>query len=151
MADITKRARKRVAHHLEPGETVEIAIFVEPRGTYGIGAVALVVAPRSAARKMAERADRAHDEQGGMAAGFPGEPAAIVVTQSRIIVVPTNGIRFGEPALVVPLGSLLVRSVERRGLAKRMQLVFTDGSMVTVDSQLLQPIDRFADTVGRTA
>ena len=149
MADITKRTGKRLAAHLENGESVRVALFVEPKGTYGLGAFALAAAPRTTMRRMDRKARERHGEEGGIAAGFPGRSSVIAVTDRRILVAPTNGLKFEAPELTVPLGSMFVQSMARRGMGRRIELVFSDGSGVEVDAQRLQPFDEFADTVGR--
>ncbi len=141
MANITKRAAKRVRDHLHADETVSVAILVEPKGTYGPGMAALAAAPLLAGRALAQRAEDANRNQGGLAAGFPGRSCAVVATDRRVLVVPSNGLSFGEPVLVVDRGAVQIGDVRRKGLGRRARFTFTDGSSVEVDAQRGQPID----------
>ena len=58
MANITRRAAKRLADHLLDGEEVEVAVLVEPKGTYGLGMVAMTLLPRTTDDALTGRADR---------------------------------------------------------------------------------------------
>jgi hypothetical protein len=149
MADISKRLMRKLAAHLAEDERIEVAVLVEPRGTYGLGMLKMVASPRAGARRIADKASEAHRDAGGMAADFPGEPAAIVVTDSRVLVVPGNGLRFGDPAMTIGRGSLLVRSTRWMGLGRRIELVFADGTVVVVDASMGQPFGRLAAALGR--
>jgi hypothetical protein len=103
---------------------------------------------RAGARRVAQAAAETHQQQGGMAAQFPGEPAAIAVTDSRVIVVPGNGLRFGDPVMSIGRGSVLVRSVRRHGFGRRIELVFADGTGVEVDASMGQSFRRLMDLLG---
>jgi hypothetical protein len=146
MADITKRTGKKMAEYLQPGETVRAAVLVEPKGTYGLGGAGLVVAPRTTTGVLEGRA--AESRPDGLANSFPAGPAVIAVTDRRVLVAPSNGMRFDAPAVDVPLGTLLVRSISGKGLGKKIELVFSDGTGVTVDAQRGQPFDDLSSLLG---
>ncbi len=143
MADITKRTAKRIADHLSEGETVDAAMLCEPKGTYGPGMVALAVLPRIVGRRMERHAGATNEETGGLAATFPGKSCVVAITNVRILVVLSNGMTFGEPVLVLDRDELAIGGIERKGLGKRVQFVFGDGSAVLVDAQRGQPFDTF--------
>lgn len=148
MADITKRTAKRIAKHLQPGEDVEVAVLIEPKGTYGPGIVAVALLPRTMTKVMGNSAAEANAAAGGLAAAFPGGSAALTITNQRVLVVPSNGLTFKAPAAVYPLGSVVVGEITRKGLGRRLQLVFADGSAVQVDMQRWQPIDKLQSLLG---
>jgi hypothetical protein len=148
MADITKRTAKRIADHLNDGEQVQVAMLIEPKGTYGPGMVAVALLPRTMSRSLERSADESNQASGGLAAQFPGGSAALTVTDQRILVVPSNGMTFKAPEAVYPLGSVVVGEVTRKGLGRRMQLVFADGSAVQVDMQRGQPLERLQQLLG---
>lgn len=150
MADITKRTTRKLGEHLEDGEQPVAALLVEPRGTYGLGAIAIAALPRTAGRKLDDRAAREHASEGGIAAGFPSRGAAVLVTDRRFIAAPSNGITFGAPALALARGSVKVVSLTRRGIGRHLELVFDDGSAVAVDAGYGQPFGRFAGALGFT-
>ena len=149
MANITRRAAKRLADHLLDGEEVEVAVLVEPKGTYGLGMVAMTLLPRTTDDALTGRADRRNAESGGLAARFPGESCAIAVTGTRILVAPTNGLRWRPPAMTLHRGQMFVDDSRGRGLGRRLGLVFHDGTGVQVDAQRGQPMNRFVEAVGR--
>ncbi|MCP3939164.1 MAG: hypothetical protein GY708_27765 [Actinomycetia bacterium] len=135
--------QRKLASHLDSDETLTAAILVEPKGTYGAGMIALAALPRLAGRKLAEKADEANDDAGGMAARFPGESSVVAVSDRRVLVVASNGLTVEEPAMIMDRGEIAVADSKRKGLGRRLQLVFADGSGVTVDAQSMQPFDRF--------
>jgi hypothetical protein len=73
----------------------------------------------------------------------------VIVTDTRVLVVPSNGLTFKETALELDSRELLVGDIRPRGLARRVQLVFRDGSHVEVDVQRGQSPEAFAAVVGR--
>ena len=149
MADLTKRAGKRLRHHLDEGETVEVAVLLEPKGTYGPGMVAVALLPRAMTRHLDGRAEAAQADEGGLAARFPARSAVLTVTDRRILVAPSNGLTFGDPALQLDRGEITMGRVARKGLGRRLQLVFADGSAIEVDLQRGQPLDRLEAAIGR--
>jgi len=134
MADITKRRTRQLADHFADGEESIVAILVEPSGTYGFGMFAPFAAPRTATRKLADRATDDHGADGGIAEGFPGEASVIMVTDRRALVGPSNGLKVSAPASEAPLGSVKVRSISAKGFGKRIELVLASGSGVAVDA-----------------
>jgi hypothetical protein len=148
VADITNRANKKVAPHLEAGEAVRVAVLVESKGTYGLGSFGLAPAPRTTSRMPAETQGSTQMEEGGMAAAFPLSSAVIAVTNRWVRVSPSNGLSFGAPVLSVPIGSLPVRSIEAKGLGRPLELAFSDGSRVTVDAQRGQPFEELVAALG---
>lgn len=149
MADITRRTAKRIAAHLGAGETVEAALLCEPRGTYGAGMVALALLPRTMARHIDRRAEARQHAEGGIAAAFPTETVVIAITDARVLVLPSNGLRFGSPALVLDHDQMALGETRSRGLGRRQRLVFADGSAVEVDLQRGQPVGRVEELLGR--
>jgi hypothetical protein len=143
VANITGRVQKKLATYLATGETVEAALLVEPKHTYGIGAVATAVAPRTASRHLAEQAATRHQGSPGMAHGFPGQPCVVAKTSARILVSVSNGLSFSAPVLELPLGGLIIRDHTKKLLGHRLTLAFLDGSSVVVDAQWGQPFDAF--------
>ncbi len=148
MADITKRTAKRLAKHLAPGEHVVVAVLVEAKGALGAGAIGAALLPRTTTRRLERKAGEAHAEQDGLAAGFPGRSSVVVVTDRRILVAPSNGLKFEAPALEINRGGMLLNDRRARGLGQRLQFVFGDGSAVEVDAQRMQPFDRLAEELG---
>ena len=149
MADITRRTAKKIARHLESDETVDLAVLMEPKGTYGLGMIALAAMPRTTMRRLKRGATEANEGEGGVAAGFPTRSSVLVVTNRRVLVVPSNGLTFGDPELEISLGGVLVGEIVGKGMGKRMTLVFGDGSAVTVDMQRGQPLDSLVERLGR--
>ena len=147
MADITKRTQKRGADHLD-GEQVEAALLCEPKGTYGLGMVPGVLMPRTTIDVLAGRAVDSNDAEGGIAAHFPGESCVLAVTPTRVVVMPSNGLRFDPPALVLERRDVRVGEVTRKGLGKRVRLVFADGTAVDVDAQRGQPFAELVHLLG---
>ncbi len=144
MADLTKRAQKRLADHLRAGESVQAALLCEPKGTYGMGMVALALVPRFADSALADRSAAANQESGGIAASFPSSSCVVAITECRVVVVESNGLRFGAPVLELPLADIAVDQIAGKGLGKSLRFAFSDGSAVSVDAQRGQPFDRFA-------
>jgi hypothetical protein len=147
MADITRRAARRMADHLGEGEPVRAALLVEPSGSYGLGAFWTAAAPRAGARRLAERAAQERVRQGGLAARFPTGPGIVVVTDRRLLVAPSNGLRFGDPVIELPPGGIRIADVRRRGLARRLVLLLADGTSLTADAQPLQRLRRFEEAL----
>lgn len=145
MADITRRATRKLADHLRPGELVHAAVLCEPKGTYGAGAVALVVMPRTTDRHLARRATEARD---GLASLLPGSSFALVITSDRILISTTGGIRFAEPAPILGHDDVFAGELVAKGLGRRLTLVFSDGSATDVDLQRGQPVDRVVALLG---
>ena len=146
MADITGRVRKRAAHLFDDGEVVLVAILVEPKGTYGAGSVAVAALPRLSTALLANRA--ASDRPDGFASTFPSKPAAVVVTDRRVAVIPSNGIGFSAITAEYARTDLVVADNVGRGLGRRLTLAFVDGSSVVVDVQRGQPFELFAASLG---
>lgn len=150
MADITKRANKRLREHLATGETVEVALLVEPAGTYGLAGVAMAALPRTTGRHLNDKAAERYDAAGGIAAELPAEPFALVVTGHRVLMAPTNGLRWKPPALAIPRGQIKVAVAGSKAFGRRVRLAFADGTGADVDVQRGQPLMRLVDAVGTT-
>ena len=148
MANLTKRVAKKLADRLDEGETVTVALLVETPGTYGGGAVGLVLAPRVMRPRLEQVAREERADQVGQAVEFPLGSCALVATDQRIIVVLSNGLIFGKTVLDLPLGGLRIGGVRQRLLARQVELVFSDGSSVTVDVQRAQPFKAFVAALG---
>lgn len=148
MANITKRMNKKLAGWLEPGETVEIALLLEPKGQYGVGMLATALAPRTSQRSMAKRdaADRATAP--GIAASVPVGSQVMAVSQTRVRFARSNGLTVSEPELVLPREAVRVGRIEGKGLGKRVTLVFHDGSSVVFDAQRGQPFGELEQGLG---
>lgn len=147
MADLTKRASKRLAGHLGEGEVVIAALLCEPRGTYGIGSIALVAMPRTTGRILDERAE---EERDGMAARLPPSGFVLAVSsERRVLVSASNGLTFAAPGPIFEWDDVFVGEVVRKGLGRRVTLVFSDGSATDVDLQRGQPVERVAELLGR--
>ena len=149
MADITKRATKKLRDHFETGEVPEVAILAEPAGTYGVAAFAAAAMPRTTGRVLDGRASDRHDAEGGIAAGLPGEAVALVVTGHRVLVAPTNGLRWKDPVLALPRGQVKVTESAGKGLGRTLGLVFADGTRARFDIQRGQPVARLVDALGQ--
>jgi hypothetical protein len=52
------------------------------------------------------------------------------------------------PAFEPPVGSVKVRSISAKGLGKRIELAFADGSGIAVDAGRMQPFDHLTETRG---
>lgn len=150
MADVTKRTAKRAAAHLE-GELPEVAILCELAGQLGVGAVATVLARRTTEAVLRNRADGARETEGGLAASFPAESCVVALTRSSLVAMPSNGIRFDAPTLIVDRSSVWAHVAGRRMLGRRVAFTFVDGSQAEVDVAFGQPIQRFVDALGAPA
>ncbi len=148
MADITKRTQRKVADYLVDGETVEVAVLCEPRGTYGAGMFAIAVAPRPGQALMERRQAESVARQVGIAQRFPAGSCVVAVSARHVYVFPSNGLRFADPTLVVERCDVFVGDVSRRGLGRGVQFVFADGSAVDVDLQLAQPFKKLVAALG---
>lgn len=151
MADITTRAQRKVAKYLDPGETLEVAVLCEPKGTYGLGMLKLAAAPGLGNSSLNRAQAAQKEEQIGMVDDFPAEPCVVAVTQQRTMAFPSNGLKFSQPTLIVSRHQIRVGQIARRGLGRRVQLVFGDGSAIEVDVQPGQPIDRLVAALGTVA
>lgn len=143
MADITKRVQKKLQNFLDEGEVVEAAILVEPKGTYGVGMVGHAMANNVTTKILQNSAKKSQDETGGVASTVPSKPFVIIKTAKKILIVESNGIRFAEPTLQLELNSIKVVERKRKLFGQRLTLQFKDGSGVTVDAQLGQPVEAF--------
>jgi len=151
MADITKRTQKKVAAYLEPGETIEVAVLCEPKGTYGFGMFRLAAAPGLGQASMNRAQDAQKEGQVGIVADFPAEPCVLAATKTRVLAFPSNGLKFSAPTLAVSRHQVHIGDVSRKGLGKRVQIVFSDGSAIEVDQQPRQPIKRLIEALGSVA
>lgn len=149
MASLTKRVAKKLRAELESGESVQVALLVETPGTYGGAGVGVVLAPGVMRQRLEEatRDDRA--SEAGTASEFPVGSCALVVTDRRTLVVLSNGLIIGRTVLEIPPGGVLVGSVRHRLLARQVELLFADGTMVVVDVQRAQPFKEFLAALGR--
>ena len=146
MANITKRTAKRLAGALEPGETVQIAVLCEPRGSYGLGSVALTVLPRTGDRYLSKKAAESRD---GTASLLPSSAFVVAVTSDdRVVFAASDGLRFAAPNLILHIGDVFVTELRSRGLGRGATLVFADGSATDVDLQRGQPIDLLVGRLG---
>ena len=141
MANITKRANKRCAQYLD-GEVAEIALLCEMKGGLGGGAIGSVLAARTTNRIMEKRTDQRLEDEGGIAAQFPSSTSAVLLTHTRFIALPSNGLKFGEPTLAVPRSEVTAELAGRKGLGKRLAFVFADGTRAEVDVGAGQPLDQ---------
>ncbi len=148
MADVTGRVQKRAAELLEPGEAVIAALLVEPKGTYGVGSVAVAALPRTAVRMLGERAANTGALDGGLASAFPAKSCVLAATDRRVVVIPSNGISMNEIAAAYDRTDLLVTENHGKGLGRRLVVLFVDGTSVTLDAQRGQPFDAFSAAVG---
>lgn len=151
MADITRRTQRKVVDYLDDGETIDVAILCEPRGTYGAGMFAIAVAPRTGQAILERRQADVASTQVGIGNKFPTGSCVVAVSARRVYVFPSNGLRFADPTVVVERCDVKVGEVARRGLGKGLQLVFVDGSAVDVDTQLGQPVKKLAEALGTVA
>lgn len=142
MADITKRVQKRAAELLEPGENVIAALLVEPKGTYGVGSVAIAALPRTSVRWLAARAGA--DETAGLASWFPSRSCVVAVTDRRVVAIPSNGLSMESIAASYERTDVAVTENSGRGLGRRLVVSFSDGTSVTVDAQRGQPFEAFS-------
>lgn len=151
MADVTRRTQRKVADYLEDGETIEVAVLCEPKGTYGLGMFKIAAAPRAGQAAMNRSQAEQAAGQLGMVAKFPHEPCVVAVSARRVYAFPSNGLRFKDPTMVIQRCDVVVGDVQRRGLGKIVQLVFNDGSAIEVDTQMGQPIQKLIDVLGTVA
>lgn len=146
MADITKRTNKRAAKHLD-GEVLDVVLLCEMKGALGLGAVGSVLATRTANRVMEQRSGERLEAEGGIASSFPAKTCAVGITATRVVAIPSNGIKFEAPELAVERGHVRAEVTGRKGLGKRMELIFSDGSVAQVDVGGMQPLDRFLELI----
>ncbi len=149
MANITRRSAKRLQQFLDPGEQVLAALLCEPKGTLGLGSIALALAPGVASQVLAERADKTAIGSEGNAARLPAGTFVLAVTDQRVLVSKSNGLKFEAPVASFGLGSVFVGDVRVRGLGRRMRLVFVDGSAIDLDLQRGQPIELVESLLGK--
>lgn len=149
MANITKRAARKLGDRLHDGEEMSVAVLVEPKGTYGKNILSVAMMPRSTMRRQTRQAQEERASASGMAADFPAGSAVVAVTDQRVLMVESNGLTFGDTLMEVPLGSMLVGDISGTGIGRRIQFVFSDGTGVEVDSQRAQPLDELAERLGR--
>ena len=148
VANITGRVQKNAAALLQAGETVRAALLVEPKGTYGIGTVAVAALPRTMTRALADNAAESRARAGGLAARFPARSSVIAATDRRVLVIPSNGVGMKEIGAEYALGEVAVTANDGKLLGRRLQLTFADGSQVVVDAQRGQPFEEFASALG---
>lgn len=151
MADVTRRTQRKVADYLDDGETIDVAVLCEPRGTYGAGMFVIAVAPRTGEAILQRRQVDAVDRQLGIGSKFPTGSCVVAVSARRVYVFPSNGLRYADPTVVVERCDVKVGEVARRGLGRGLQLVFIDGSAVDLDTQLGQPVKKLAEALGTVA
>lgn len=151
MADVTRRTQRKVADYLDDGEVIEVAVLCEPQGTFGAGVFAIAVAPRTGEAILQRRQADAAAAQVGIGSKFPTGSCVVAVSQRRVYVFPSNGLRFADPTVVVERCDVKVGEITRRALGKGVQLVFVDGSAVEVDTQLGQPVKKLSEALGSVA
>ncbi|MBN4047575.1 hypothetical protein JYT71_01055 [Acidimicrobiaceae bacterium AH-315-P05] len=149
MANITKRTARRLHQYLFPDETVLAALLCEPKGTLGLGSIAVALAPGVASDALAGRAAKSDISSEGNAARLPAGTFVLAITDQRVLVSKSNGLRFEDPLTSFELGSIFVGDVRVRGLGRRMRLVFVDGSAIDVDLQRGQPIELVESLLGK--
>jgi len=149
VADITKRTAKRLKQYLLSDESVSAALLCEPKGTLGLGSIAVALAPRVAIQALADRAAGSELAAGGAAASLPVGTFVLAVTNRRILVSKSNGLKFEAPCAQFDFGSVFVGELRVRGLGRRMRLVFVDGSAVDVDLQRGQPVALVESLLGK--
>ena len=145
MADITKRFNRRAQEHLAEhtnGEEAEVAILCEVRGTLGLGAVPTALLPRTMMGVSESRAADRQADAGGFAELFPSESSAVALTKHWFVALPSNGIRFDAPGLIIERFRVAAELKGQRGLGRRLAFTFSDGSQVEVDVGLVQPTKR---------
>lgn len=143
VADITKRMNKKLRPYLDHREKIVAAILVEPKGTYGAGMIPLALLPRTVGKYLEDKAGEVAENSAGLSAEFPTTACTIAATDKRVLIVPSNGITVGEPSMDLDRGQIAISDIRRKGLGRRIEFVFSDGSGVTVDAQSMQPFDRF--------
>ena len=109
MANITKRVNRKAAPHLA-GETVEVAILVEPKGTYAAGGLATALMPRTQMRRSEAAAAQAQDEEGGMAQSFPAASCVVAITTTRVVAFESNGLTFRSLDFEAPRDAVYLAS-----------------------------------------
>ena len=145
MADLTKRARKRLGEFLEPDETIEVAVLCEPRGTYGPGMIGLTLATRTTDRHLAAKAAGSRT---GMASTLPSSSFILAITDARVLMSRSNGLTFAAPEPVFRHDEVFAGDLRNHGIGRRLTLVFVDGSATDVDLQRGQPIGRLVERLG---
>jgi len=148
MANITRRVAKKLADRLAPDERLTYAVLAEVAGTLGVKVVGMVVARRTTERSLKRSAEDAFEAQVGIASTFPSESVVLAATSKRVLVVPSNGMTFKDTAIEVPLGSVYIGEVAGKALARRVRLVFSDGSTAEVDVQRGHKLEPFVEAVG---
>lgn len=143
MANISKRAQKKLAVYLDPTESVEAALLVEPKGTYGVGMIGHAVATNTTTKALNNSAKRSLEEKGGLAATVPSKPFVIVKTNKRILVSVSNGINFSEPSISFDISAIKLTNREKKLLGQRLTFTLEDGTSFVVDAQRGQPVDAF--------
>ncbi|MDG2111780.1 MAG: hypothetical protein P8N02_04090 [Actinomycetota bacterium] len=147
MANITKRVNNKTADLLG-GESAEIAILVEPKGTYSGGMLLLDLAPQAETRRAESAAAGADGAEGGVAATVPAASAIVAVTPTRLVAIESNGLTFKNLDFETPRAAVRATALENKGLGKRITLGFSDDTSVVVDANRGQPHARFAEALG---
>jgi len=147
MANITKRVNRRAAALLD-AELVEVAILVEPKGTFAAGGLATVLMPRGQTRRTEAAAASARQSEGGMATSFPAASCVVAVTPTRVIAIKSNGLTFRALDFEVPRGAAHLVTSQGGAIARHLTIGFTDGTSVEVEAPRGQPHQRFAEALG---
>lgn len=118
------------------------AILVEPKGTYGVGMIGHAVATRATSAVLNNSAMKAAEAAGGIASTMPSKPFVIVKTNKRILISISNGISFSEPAVELAISDMKLQERKKKLLGQRLTFAFKDGSIVMVDAQRGQLVDK---------
>lgn len=151
MPDTTKRTQKRVAKFLDAGELLDVAVLCEPKGTYGRGMFKLAALPGLGQRAMNRAQEEQIETQVGLVEDFPAKPCVMAVSAARFYTFPSNGLQFKPPTIIVQRSQVKIGEIRRRGMGRIVQVAFSDSSVIEVDVQMGQPLDKLAAILGTVA
>ena len=112
---MTKRVQKKMRHLLDEGEAVQSALLVEPKGTFEVASLALAALSRTTVRRLASKAQTEHEFYGGLAASFSATSCLVVMTDRRLIIVPSHGISMKEISATYDCRDLFVAENTTKG------------------------------------
>ena len=98
MADWTKKTSKALKGDLQPGETVDRAVFLQPRGTMGkaVGRGVGGLVGKALADKTGNGPDESLESDSGIAAQVGEAPLVLAITNQRLLVMGYSSLS-GKP------------------------------------------------------
>lgn len=132
MADWTKKTGKALKGDLQPGETVDRAVFLQPRGTMGkaVGRGVGGLLGKALADKLGNDGDDSLDSESGIAAQVGDAPLVLALTNQRVLVMGYSSLS-GKPKELTasfPRADLVDVQTEKQKASHRFVARFADGT-----------------------